>query len=237
MRYANSREGELSVVVAPVLRFMDVGFNANIRLEEVCWTAEAMRMATSSCAWNRNMLTLLMFGLHGAPMTKELSTAVLVSESQPCGNMLILLMFRLQEAPSTKKCRRLCFMVEHSCEGSYDAACRWARLTGSSTALRRSCLGCPSMMRRFSVPRPLPRTAEPTTSGALQLVLVFVAKRRSACLRPRPAVEFDWLILLSCRTFAGYSSYIQLAVVSGYAASSEQLLREEECFDSLWLRG
>ena len=33
LRYAGANEGELSVVVAPVLRFLDVGFNANVRIE------------------------------------------------------------------------------------------------------------------------------------------------------------------------------------------------------------
>ncbi len=33
LRYAGDNEGELSVVVAPVLRFLDVGFNANVRIE------------------------------------------------------------------------------------------------------------------------------------------------------------------------------------------------------------
>ena len=36
LRYAGDNEGELSVVVAPVLRFLDVGFNANVRIE-VCY--------------------------------------------------------------------------------------------------------------------------------------------------------------------------------------------------------
>ena len=38
LRYAGDNEGELSVVVAPVLRFLDVGFNANVRIE-VCAAA------------------------------------------------------------------------------------------------------------------------------------------------------------------------------------------------------
>ncbi len=33
LRYAGDNEGELSVVVAPVLRFLDIGFNANIKIE------------------------------------------------------------------------------------------------------------------------------------------------------------------------------------------------------------
>ena len=33
LRYSGDNEGELSVVVAPVLRFLDIGFNANIRIE------------------------------------------------------------------------------------------------------------------------------------------------------------------------------------------------------------
>ena len=32
-RYSSKAQGELSVVVAPVLRFIDVGFNASVRIE------------------------------------------------------------------------------------------------------------------------------------------------------------------------------------------------------------
>lgn len=35
LRYGNPKQGELSVVVAPVLRFLDIGFNANIKIEDV----------------------------------------------------------------------------------------------------------------------------------------------------------------------------------------------------------
>ena len=35
LRYGNAKQGELSVVVAPVLRFLDIGFNANIKIEDV----------------------------------------------------------------------------------------------------------------------------------------------------------------------------------------------------------
>lgn len=35
LRYGNKKEGELSVVVAPVLRFLDIGFNANLKIEDV----------------------------------------------------------------------------------------------------------------------------------------------------------------------------------------------------------
>ena len=33
LRYANRKEGDMIVVVAPVLRFKDIGFNANVSLE------------------------------------------------------------------------------------------------------------------------------------------------------------------------------------------------------------
>lgn len=35
LRFGNSSQGELFVVVAPVLRFRDVGFNADVRIEEL----------------------------------------------------------------------------------------------------------------------------------------------------------------------------------------------------------
>ncbi|GIL48055.1 hypothetical protein Vafri_4764 [Volvox africanus] len=35
LRYQNKEQGDLAVVVAPVLRFMDVGFNAKVNLESV----------------------------------------------------------------------------------------------------------------------------------------------------------------------------------------------------------
>ncbi len=33
LRYSSKEQGELSVVVAPVLRFVDVGFNASVKIE------------------------------------------------------------------------------------------------------------------------------------------------------------------------------------------------------------
>lgn len=35
MRYSSPEEGALSVVVAPILRFLDVGFNANVTLSDI----------------------------------------------------------------------------------------------------------------------------------------------------------------------------------------------------------
>ncbi|QDZ21126.1 PsbP domain-containing protein [Chloropicon primus] len=35
VRFAKSDEGQLAVVVAPVLRFMNVGFNADVRIEDI----------------------------------------------------------------------------------------------------------------------------------------------------------------------------------------------------------
>ena len=35
LRFTNPDQGSLAVVVAPVLRFLDVGFNADIRIEEL----------------------------------------------------------------------------------------------------------------------------------------------------------------------------------------------------------
>lgn len=35
LRFTNPEQGSLAVVVAPVLRFIDVGFNADIRIEEL----------------------------------------------------------------------------------------------------------------------------------------------------------------------------------------------------------
>jgi hypothetical protein len=35
LRFASKDEGTLQVVVAPVLRFADVGFNANVRIEKL----------------------------------------------------------------------------------------------------------------------------------------------------------------------------------------------------------
>jgi hypothetical protein len=35
LRYGNRDEGSLEVVVAPVLRFLDVGYNANVTIEEI----------------------------------------------------------------------------------------------------------------------------------------------------------------------------------------------------------
>lgn len=35
LRFANAAEGNLMVVVAPVLRFLDVGFNANVRIDQL----------------------------------------------------------------------------------------------------------------------------------------------------------------------------------------------------------
>jgi len=35
LRYSSKDQGEIAVVVAPVLRFVDVGFNANIRIQDI----------------------------------------------------------------------------------------------------------------------------------------------------------------------------------------------------------
>lgn len=35
LRFQNLAQGKMFVVVAPVLRFMDVGFNADVRIEEI----------------------------------------------------------------------------------------------------------------------------------------------------------------------------------------------------------
>jgi hypothetical protein len=35
LRFGSKDEGNLSVVVAPVLRFTDVGFNADVRIEQL----------------------------------------------------------------------------------------------------------------------------------------------------------------------------------------------------------
>ena len=35
VRFVNQEEGQLAVVVAPVLRFMNVGFNADVRIEDI----------------------------------------------------------------------------------------------------------------------------------------------------------------------------------------------------------
>lgn len=35
LRFSNKDQGSLAVVVAPLLRFIDVGFNADVRIEEV----------------------------------------------------------------------------------------------------------------------------------------------------------------------------------------------------------
>lgn len=35
LRYADAKQGDVIVVVAPVLRFKDVGFNANVTLEDL----------------------------------------------------------------------------------------------------------------------------------------------------------------------------------------------------------
>lgn len=35
LRYANPEEGGLEVVVAPVMRFKDIEFNANVKIEEI----------------------------------------------------------------------------------------------------------------------------------------------------------------------------------------------------------
>lgn len=35
LRFSNKDQGNMAVVVAPVLRFIDVGFNADIRIEEI----------------------------------------------------------------------------------------------------------------------------------------------------------------------------------------------------------
>ena len=33
LRYSSKEQGEIAVIVAPVLRFVDVGFNASVRIE------------------------------------------------------------------------------------------------------------------------------------------------------------------------------------------------------------
>ncbi len=35
LRFSNKDQGSLAIVVAPILRFIDVGFNADVRIEEV----------------------------------------------------------------------------------------------------------------------------------------------------------------------------------------------------------
>lgn len=35
LRFSNKDQGSLAVVVAPLLRFIDVGFNADVRIEEI----------------------------------------------------------------------------------------------------------------------------------------------------------------------------------------------------------
>lgn len=35
VRFSNKDQGEIAIVVAPVLRFMDVGFNADVRIEQI----------------------------------------------------------------------------------------------------------------------------------------------------------------------------------------------------------
>lgn len=35
LRFGNEQEGSMAIVVAPVLRFADVGFNADVRLKEL----------------------------------------------------------------------------------------------------------------------------------------------------------------------------------------------------------
>jgi hypothetical protein len=35
LRFGNRTQGSLSVVVAPVLRFVDVGYNADVRIEQL----------------------------------------------------------------------------------------------------------------------------------------------------------------------------------------------------------
>lgn len=35
LRFANKDQGSLQVVVAPVLRFADVGFNADVRIDQL----------------------------------------------------------------------------------------------------------------------------------------------------------------------------------------------------------
>ena len=35
LRFGNEAEGSMAIVVAPVLRFADVGFNADVRLKEL----------------------------------------------------------------------------------------------------------------------------------------------------------------------------------------------------------
>ena len=35
LRFANPEEGDLEVVVAPVMRFKDIDFNANVKIEDI----------------------------------------------------------------------------------------------------------------------------------------------------------------------------------------------------------
>jgi hypothetical protein len=35
LRFGNEQEGGMAVVVAPVLRFLDVGFNADVRIQQL----------------------------------------------------------------------------------------------------------------------------------------------------------------------------------------------------------
>jgi hypothetical protein len=55
LRYADPKQGDVIVVVAPVLRFKDVGFNANVTLEDlgqssVIFTAMKSDRGLSACA-------------------------------------------------------------------------------------------------------------------------------------------------------------------------------------------
>ena len=62
LRYAGDNEGELSVVVAPVLRFLDIGFNANIRIEvRSASTSRVKRPAMCSCDGREGGLQLSSF--------------------------------------------------------------------------------------------------------------------------------------------------------------------------------
>ena len=57
LRYAGDNEGELSVVVAPVLRFLDVGFNADVRIEvrslpSIARSVTLRTLLTCSVSWS-----------------------------------------------------------------------------------------------------------------------------------------------------------------------------------------
>lgn len=70
LRYGNKDQGQLQVVVAPVLRFIDVGFNAQVRL------AVSLRKSypTKECMFN--ILRLSSAGGHTRLCTCALLLAV-----------------------------------------------------------------------------------------------------------------------------------------------------------------